>query len=589
MRLRNKLIISYFVASVVPIIVISFTIYQLSAESIEDASQEFVSLYISQATTNLENFIERHNQSTQSILLERDIINILNGNRAISMDEIIENKLIIQSYFGRTMTRYPEIETIILVDVNGDLYHYTNEADKIDPEVLEQQFWYENIQISEHSMFVTEVHDKSYYSKNKTSAAFTIGRILWNYDGSYAGMILFDMNPSHLIQLSKDFLSISNRYDIQLVITDSNNGFIYHSDAATGKRAWNEFIGDVYDSSVDQKSNTIVFSKETNQGKFMLTMEIPKTKLLARINNVKEVTIWIIVACMLFIVTISLLFSYKITRPIQELRRSMKQVELGQYSSLIQTPTANDEISSLVKSYNNMIQKIKELIEDVFIAGMKRKQAQFSALQAQINPHMLYNTLESIRMKAVVKEQDDIAEMIKILAKMFKHSLRKQGEHNFIRHEVEYAANYIFLQNIRYDNRFTLDVRLSERVLNTSIIPLVFQPIVENSIKHGFKDYNTKLHIRIEEVLIEPKEVLIRIVNNGTILPKEKLQEINYLLRKTTYSVQHTDTVNQESESGIGLQNIAERLKLQYGERYYLKISSDCNNGTVVEMLVPLQ
>ena len=588
MRLRDKLIIGYFLASIVPIIVISFTIYQLSAESVEDASQEFVSLYISQATTNLDSFIERHNQSTQSVLLELDVMKILNNKNVLPMSEIIDNKLIIQRFFGRTVTRYPEIETIMLVDVNGDMYHYTKEADKVNPEILQQQLWYEDILASEHSMFITAVHDRSYYGIRKEEAAFTIGRVLWNSNGSYAGIILFDMNPSNLIQLSKDFLSIGNRYDIELVITNHKDQFIYHSDAATGKRAWKELIGATYDATAYDENEMMVLSKETTGGRFLLSMEIPIPKLLSRINNIKEVTNWVIVACISFIVIISVVISYKITKPIQNLRKSMKQVELGQYSSIIGLPSANDEISSLIKSYNNMILKIKELIEDVYIAGMKRKEAQLVALQSQINPHMLYNTLESIRMKAVVKDQGEIAEMIKILSKIFKYSLKKQGEQNLIRHEVEYAANYIFLQNIRYDNRFTLEVSLSEQVLNTSIIPLVFQPIVENSIKHGFRDYNTHLHIKIEEILLETNDVLIRITDNGATLSKEHADEINYLLQQTNASELRPDRIEQETDSGIGLMNIAERLRLQYGEQYYLKIRSEGNLGTVVEMLIPL-
>jgi two-component system sensor histidine kinase YesM len=103
-------------------------------------------------------------------------------------------------------------------------------------------------------------------------------------------------------------------------------------------------------------------------------------------------------------------------------------VEVGDYSNVLKIPPANDEIGALVKSYNKMIFKIKELIEDVYMSGMKRKQAKFLALQFQINPHMLYNTLESIRMKAVVRGQDEIAEMIKVLSRMFRHSLQEREE-----------------------------------------------------------------------------------------------------------------------------------------------------------------
>ncbi|WP_337101848.1 sensor histidine kinase [Paenibacillus sp. YIM B09110] len=576
-------------ASIVPIFIISVTVYQISSKSVEEASQEFASLYISQATTNLELFLDQHNKSTRSVLLERDIMKILGNETPFTMDQTIENKEVLQRFFGRLSAVYQEIETIMLVDVRGEIHHYTKAADKVNTTILREQSWYSHIRESKQAMFVTAVHDKSYYSIDKSGAAFTVGRVLWDYDGSYAGIILLDMNPANLIQLSKDFLSIGNRYGIRLMITGEHNQLIYHSDAATGKIPWQQVIGAAYHPDGDgDKSDRIVLSQETGGGGYLISTEIPLDKLLAGIKTIEHVTSLAIVVCLLFIIMISTIFSYRITRPILDLRRSMKQVELGNYSVLSQVPSSNDEISGLIKSYNNMIQKNKELIEDVYIAGIKRKQAQFLALQAQINPHMLYNTLESIRMKAVVKRQDDIAEMIKRLARMFKHSLGMQIDHNRVRNEVEYAANYLFLQNIRYDNRFTLEVNLSDQVLDAQIIPISFQPIVENSIKHGFRDYSKPLIIKIEESRITPNDVLIRIVDNGKVLTDEKIRQINANLHQAV-DVGASAFVDADTLEGIGLRNIAERLKIQYGEHYYIRIGSEEGTGTFVELLIPLQ
>ncbi len=514
---------------------------------------------------------------------------ILGNETPFTMDQTIENKEVLQRFFGRLSAVYQEIETIMLVDVRGEIHHYTKAADKVNTTILREQSWYSHIRESKQAMFVTAVHDKSYYSIDKSGAAFTVGRVLWDYDGSYAGIILLDMNPANLIQLSKDFLSIGNRYGIRLMITGEHNQLIYHSDAATGKIPWQQVIGAAYHPDGDgDKSDRIVLSQETGGGGYLISTEIPLDKLLAGIKTIEHVTSLAIVVCLLFIIMISTIFSYRITRPILDLRRSMKQVELGNYSVLSQVPSSNDEISGLIKSYNNMIQKNKELIEDVYIAGIKRKQAQFLALQAQINPHMLYNTLESIRMKAVVKRQDDIAEMIKRLARMFKHSLGMQIDHNRVRNEVEYAANYLFLQNIRYDNRFTLEVNLSDQVLDAQIIPISFQPIVENSIKHGFRDYSKPLIIKIEESRITPNDVLIRIVDNGKVLTDEKIRQINANLHQAV-DVGASAFVDADTLEGIGLRNIAERLKIQYGEHYYIRIGSEEGTGTFVELLIPLQ
>lgn len=589
MKLRNKLLVSYLVASVIPILVISLTIYRLSAESIEQASEEFASMYISQATTNLDSFIKQFDQSTQSVLLDREMMRILNGRQEVTMEELIANRAVIQRFLVRMTGVHPEIKTAMIVDAAGAVYHYTKDPDRVNVAALQQQDWYKHIREAYTSLFLTSIHDRSYYGRDTEGAAITVGRVLWNPDGSFAGTMLLDMDPRELIQLSNDFLKLGNRYDIRLVITNQEGEVVYHSYAATGRLLWGELIGKPYRTDEGRLEDMIVLTSSAVGGELLLSTEIPIHKLLATINSIKHLTMWSIVVCLLFIVTISLFYSYRITRPIQELRRSMKQVELGQYSTLIQVPSANDEISGLILSYNKMILKIKELIEDVLTAGLKQNQAKLLALQAQINPHMLYNTLESIRMKAVVKEQDEIADMIKILARMFKLSLGVERERNLVRHEVEYAAAYLSLQNLRYDNRFALHIRISDELLETPIIPLVFQPIVENSIKHGFQNYQQQLHIVIEGKHVGRGEFLIRISDNGQSLTEERAEEINRILRQShEETVRSSSTFDRESSSGIGLRNISERLRLQYGDRYGLFIRARRGVGAVVELLIPV-
>lgn len=584
MRLRNKLMASYMVALIIPLLIISLTIYNLSANSLEDASEEFASMYTSQTITTIDDFVEGYDQITKSILVDTDIIRLLGNEEQLTMDQLIDNKSIIQRVLVRMLTLKPEIKTVILVSANSIVYPYSRTGVPVDESILLSQEWLKNIRDSKENLVITTVHDRSYYKDQGTGAFFTVGRVLLNYDGSYAGMLLLDLDPYDLIKLNEDFLLAGNRYDIRLVITNRDGGVIYHSDATTGKQTWEEIINQQYKPG--NSDDLIVLSNKSNKGNLLLSTEIPLDKLLAKIRNIKNVTLLAIMICIIFIILISFLFSYRITKPIQDLRRSMKRAETGQYTPITLVPLSNDEIGGLVISYNKMILKIKELIEDVFIAEIKQKQAKFLALQTQINPHMLYNTLESIRMKAIVTGQHEIADMIKILARMFKLALRNEIGVNLIRHEVEYAANYIKLQNIRYDNRFTLEVRLSDDVLNTAMIPLVFQPIVENCITHGFQDYNNVLNIVIDEKIIGHDKVLIRIMDNGTKLSAERALDINRVLQMA-----ESDKFKLEMDTGegIGLKNIAERIKLQYGDKYYVEIRAEIGIGTIVELCIPWQ
>jgi two-component system sensor histidine kinase YesM len=430
MNLRNKLVLSYLMASIIPIVIISLTIYKLSAASIEGASQQFASMYISQVVTTLDQFADKYDQVTRSVLDESEIMRLLSSDQPPAMTELIENKVITQSFFVRMITSNPDIRTVMLISSSGTLYSFAKDPVTVNMDILKQQSWYKQINESNlDPMFITPVHDRA-YEHDKGGVAFTVGRVLWNYNGSYAGIMLLDLDPSQLIQLNKDFLQLGNQFDIRLFITNSANGMIYDSDAATGKLPWQSIVGQRYDTNNGKNSShtSMVLSDRSDKGELYVSAEIPLDKLLARMNSMKRITVLSTLACLLFIITISVFYSYRITKPIRDLRRSMKQVEVGDYSNVLKIPPANDEIGALVKSYNKMIFKIKELIEDVYMSGMKRKQAKFLALQFQINPHMLYNTLESIRMKAVVRGQDEIAEMIKVLSRMFRHSLQEREE-----------------------------------------------------------------------------------------------------------------------------------------------------------------
>jgi two-component system sensor histidine kinase YesM len=349
----------------------------------------------------------------------------------------------------------------------------------------------------------------------------TVGRKLWNYKGMEIGVILFDIYPDKLIKLSKEFLELGAENDIQLYITDREGKIIYESNAVTGKSTWNFGRKIEINNETRNKPDLLAISAFSSGGRLLAGVEIPLSKLFARINTVRFIIIFLDVFLGLTIIFLAFKQSIKIDLPIRKLRQNMLQARL-------------------------------------------------SALRGQINPHMLYNTLESIRMKAVVNNQDEIAEMIKVLARMFKHSLHSDEQDNFVFNELRYAKDYLYMQNIRYDNNFILEEHLSPVVLETPIIPMVFQPIIENSIKHGFRGQSSHLHIAIEETVISTSSAKISITDDGNGASGEKIKEIH------------------AAKTGIGLRNLSERLRLRYGENSGLKISSQEGHWFKVEFIIPL-
>lgn len=286
------------------------------------------------------------------------------------------------------------------------------------------------------------------------------------------------------------------------------------------------------------------------------------------------------------IIMISTKLSKNIAFPIKELQDKMGEVEKGQYETF-NDKTNIFEINGLIYSYNNMVERIRNLIEKVYVAEIKQKNAKLLALQTQINPHMLYNTLEAIRMKAIINDEDEIADMIKIMAQMFRMALSDTTPCYRIKNDIEYAEKFIALQNIRLPDMFYMEVRLDDKIEEASVIPLIIQPLVENSIEHGYRGGNIPLHMILSGKIVEGNDISITLQDDGKGMEMEQIAQIESLLSSTVKVKLKLD--QNESGNSIGMRNILERIQLYYGERYYLRIVRSDETGTLVEVRIPGQ
>ncbi|MCU6798157.1 sensor histidine kinase [Paenibacillus sp. WQ 127069] len=587
MKFQNKLMAGYLLVCVIPLLSVSVIIFHQSTAGLEDSSQDFAALYTSQIRTSLNEFMKEYDKVTKSVLVDNEFIYGLGEEKERSMDELVLQKVAIQRLLMRVALLKPEMGTVMLISRDNSVYQYTTATSMVNENALLSQEWYKQLRSSDDTFFISGLHDRSYYEAKEEGAVVTVGRVLFSSGGAYAGILLIDLDPFTLLQLDHAFVLARDKYGMRVILSNRQGEIVYHSDAASGRLSWKQVLESGADYLKDDASNDrIILSGSTQLGNLFIRTEIPRELLLQKINQIKGVTVIVILTSILVITLISLGLSYTITKPIKALRRSMKQAEAGQYMPIEKDQT-HDEIGSLVHSYNKMIVTIRALIEDVYIAEIKHRKAKFIALQNQINPHMLYNTLESIRMKALMKDDEETANMIKILARMFRLVLGKEGRQHSVKHELEYTTNYVQLQNIRFDNKFRLDIRIAEEMLQCSIIPLVFQPIVENSINHGFQDYGRTMNIEIEGVWTEDEEILIRITDDGVGMTLDKQEELHALLGGADSDKYKLEKMDEPEGKGLGLKNIAERIKLHYGERYYLSIHPGVENGTTVEILIP--
>lgn len=585
LNMALKLILVFSLVSVIPLIVSSLVIYRVSAVSLEEAMEETTSIFSSQIASDMNAFVNDYDSLTKALLVDSEMMNKLASDIPIS--QRIENRLYYREMITKLMTMESEIQSITIMNNEEEYYQYDRNGNILDYEKLIEQRWFQEQAEKEDTLFLTPLHDCSYYEKNKDRITITFGRKVYGSNGRYAGLILIDLPPSSLIKLSDAFLLERNQYNIKINITDSNGGLIYDSDLSSGRVNYSEIDKEEMLMYQKNPADYLVIEETTEQLGMKINTVIPHSKMLLRISFIQRVTVFLVVLLILIIVATSILFSKRMVRLIRKLQNSMKRLENGHYE-LITDQAGEDEIGSLVKSYNHMVGKMEALIEEVYQAGIRQKNAQFLALRTQINPHFLFNTLESIRIKAILNGDDAVADMVKMLAKMFRISLDSDKKNYKVRDEMENVRSYTKLQNIRFDNIITLEEDIDPQIYQARIMSILFQPVVENCFKYGSRESGTPIKITITGHLTEKKKMVFTIRDDGQGMTPEQLEEVRRGL--DLEREQEIGEVKDEEESSshrIGLHNIAERLHLRYGSDGELRIVSSNEKGTVVEICVP--
>jgi two-component system sensor histidine kinase YesM len=294
------------------------------------------------------------------------------------------------------------------------------------------------------------------------------------------------------------------------------------------------------------------------------------------VNREETQTIYLESALLLLLsaFVIAVLFSDKLAKPITALKLSMKEVEKGNFDGVKVVRRGEDEIGMLYNSFYAMTEEIQNLMEDKSRSQKEKYRLELRALQAQINPHFMYNTLDSIVWMAEGGNNKEVVIMTSTLGKLLRQSISNEEEFVTIEREVDYAKSYLIIQKMRYTDQLTFEIEVDPAIYNYKIVKLTLQPLVENAIYHGIKYKET-----MGKIVITGKEteegILIQIIDDGIGMEEETL---NHIFDKKK-------RINKNN--GVAVENVNRRLKLYYGENYGLQYESKLNVGTIVSIFLP--
>lgn len=364
------------------------------------------------------------------------------------------------------------------------------------------------------------------------------------------GMVVYDSNPAVMATSMAD--------DYAFRMAEGEKGSFY------GER--------------DGVKRLYMYSTSPNT-KWKVITSIPVSELTRDAVLVRNVTWAAMIVTLLVAMLISFFMAYALTNPLRKLMRLMKSVREGDLDVQFQVKY-RDEIGQLGNQFNRMIGHIGQLIRDIYQMETKKKEAELQALQNQINPHFMYNTLESIRMTAEVNDDQDAADMLEILGKLLRYGISDLHEEVTLGDEIHHVRNYVELLNYRYPGRFRLAIDISPELAHYPLIKLVLQPIVENAVYHGM-DLGKPMMIIGLAGSCDGDEVVLTISDDGIGMEKERLDAL-------MTGLQGERPPEGWGSGGIGLRNVNERLKLHYNRRYEMTIISHPGEGTAITLRLPL-
>ena len=556
------------------VVIVTGVSMKFTNTSIFENSSEYTHTIIQQMNQNIDSYIDYMENIAYLISSNEDVQDYL-------FDEKIDNegRYRILNQFQTILDSRSDIRNVGIISKNGRML--INDGSKsVNQDLdLNTQEWYATALEKPNGPILTSSHVQHIISGERPWV-ITLSRGIRDRSGSgeKEGVFFIDLNYSAISGLCDQSTVGTKGYAF---ILDAKGNIVYHPQQ---QQLYNELQTENISLIMDTDEDTVL-TGTGNDGKLYSISRSGKTGwTVVDCTNVKELlsksrqaqSVYVLTAIILVIV--ALLFSRfmarSITLPIQKLRDSMKKVQEGDFSVSDVVVDSKNEIGSLTKSFDVMTHRIHELMEQNVHEQEEKRKSELKALQSQINPHFLYNTLDSIIWMAEGKKNEEVVLMTASLARLLRQSISNEDEVVPIANEVEYARGYLTIQKMRYKDKLEFQIEVDSSILYIPLIKLVLQPIIENAIYHGLK-YKESKGLLIVKGFMKDGNAVLQVIDDGVGMDEETLAHI-YDKHKVNYH-----------SNGVGVYNVQKRLKLYYGEDYGITYTSELGKGTTATITIP--
>jgi two-component system sensor histidine kinase YesM len=545
-------------------------------QSIFENSSLYTHTIIQQMNQNIDSYIDYMANISYLVSSNEDVQEYLFGD-----GEDVEVKGRILNQFETILDSRSDILNLGIISENGRMLINDGRAVPNPYLDIHTQEWYENALTGSEASYLTSSHVQHVISGERPWV-ITLSRGIRNLNSGSGrekeGVFFIDLNYSAISELCNQGMIGTQGYAF---ILDADGNIVYHPQQ---QQLYNELQTENISLIMEADSDTILSGKGSSEKLYSISrssktgwtvVDSVRVEELLRKSN-KAQSLYILVAAGLMAVTLffSKFIAKSITQPIQKLCDSMERVQEGDFAVSDVVVDSVNEIGSLTTSFNVMTHRIQDLMEQNIREQEAKRKSEMKALQSQINPHFLYNTLDSIIWMAEGKKNEEVVLMTASLARLLRQSISNEDEVVSIGQEVEYARCYLTIQKMRYKDKMEFQIDVEPSILNIRLIKLVLQPIIENAIYHGLKYKESKGFLLVKGFLKDGNAV-IQVIDDGVGMEPEVLEHI-YEKHKVNYR-----------SNGVGVYNVQKRLQLYYGSEYGITYESEKGKGTTATITIP--
>jgi two-component system, sensor histidine kinase YesM len=598
MSLRTKLFGAFLAFIILPLVVLGIAAYHVLTGIIEEKYSQQSELTLRALSQNVGFTFQEMNKVTDSTIASDSIQDVLN-NRYADGKDIHETDYMelneVQRKFRELLVNHPSVSYAFMYTFENNRVNeiFTKESFTAMPfETFKQQPLYWDIMNRQGLPLWVGPYENP--ELTGTGTVFTQIRVVKDIDTlNDKGMLLVQIKNSGLESVFRYFRYKQEQYATRFLIANSLGLVLY--DSTEGRSLNGRYIQEFTDSQLNQGDPSYHSGRSRFEGQdsvisslglgiedWRLVSVTSWKSLSSEVNLYAKWLAAIILICLASACIFILFFANRLAKQVIRTVKFMRKVERGDLTARLPVK-GKDEMSLLAKGFNSLVERVSELLNEVMRQQERKKHAELQALQAQIKPHFLFNALESINILAVQNQGRKVSQMVARLGNMLRISIQ-QKELITVEQELQHLCSYLEIQKFRFEELFDFEFDIPPGLLTCTMPKLTLQPLVENSIQHGFEgiEYMGKIRISARK---EEERLAFYVEDNGIGIPQDQLASFEYEREGGSAFGESPETGERR---GLGVCNVADRIRIGYGSSYGLFICSGAGSGTVIKLVIPI-